>query len=100
MKLNKFLFFMAAILVGLFAVNSNPTISDETSDLVKENLEAIAVIEQVGDRWFNAYDVPCAGSAQEIRIDCSYINCAGCRKEKGKADDTLIGNCTFIEPID
>lgn len=100
MKLNKLLFFMAAIIAGLFAVNSSSTISDETSDLVKENLEAIAVIEQVGDRWFNVYDVPCAGSAQEIRIDCSYINCAGCRKEKGKADDTLKGNCTFIEPID
>ena len=65
------------------------------SELQLANAEALANIEQIGDKWYYVDKIPCASCGAEMRLDCSYVNCQTCLREAGKAISEE-GECTNV----
>lgn len=62
------------------------------------NVEALTEIVEIGGKTYIIDEIPCASSAQEVRIDCSYINCGDCKSQAGRAIG-FSGTCTNVREL-
>ncbi|ROT08208.1 hypothetical protein EEL49_06490 [Muribaculaceae bacterium Isolate-104 (HZI)] len=100
MKTNKYLFAILVIASGVGIYTSIQADSSVVNVMLDANEECLADIENIGGKWFNVDQIPCASTASELRIDYSYINCSTCKKEAGKASEIMNGTCASIRELD
>ena len=84
--------------IGIGLLNKLNSVEMSVDDLFLENIEALSALENIGGSWVIIDEIPCASSASELRVDKSYVNCADCKQQKGKADE-LPGKCTVVRPV-
>lgn len=85
----------AAMGTGVYVGVQSQAPSEQLSELQLENIEALSAIEFINGTPYIVDEIPCASSAKEIRVDCSYVSCVDCKKQAGKADETS-GKCTEV----
>lgn len=91
---------LLSIATGIGLLNKTNSVEMSVDDFFLENIEALSALENIGGKWVIVEKIPCASSASEIRLDCSYVNCTQCDKpQPGKAGE-LTGTCTIVRPID
>ncbi|MCM1111011.1 MAG: NVEALA domain-containing protein [Clostridium sp.] len=100
MKKTKIYWFLTAISICLAMGIWLNAKSDEQqlNNLILENVEALADLENIDGTWIIVDEIPCATSATEYRVDQSYVNCTDCESQHGKANMND-GKCTVIRPV-
>lgn len=98
--MGKKLFFIAAIVAVLVVVfaSSKSSVSDDASNLVMENIEAIAVIEVVGGDTYILDEVPCYGGGISVEFWEMYTFCLGCEEKRGHPTGEK-GTCTYVRKL-
>lgn len=90
---------IAALACGSGALGYS--IQKSTSDLSAltiANIEALTEIVDINGQNYIVDIIPCASAGEEIRVDCSYVNCSTCKIQYGKSDG-LEGTCTEVRPF-
>ena len=75
------------------------TTTSSLNVLALANIEALTDVQEINGTWYTVDEIPCASSANEVRVDCSYTNCTTCESEKGKEIGGN-GTCTKVRRLD
>ena len=86
-----------AAVSGIFGYFNQPA-KHKANALILANVEALTDVQEIGGTLYIVDEIPCASSANESRIDCSYVNCTDCESQHGKSYGDN-GTCTSIRPL-
>lgn len=98
MKKIMFATIVAVAAISGFIGYSNHLLNQRPNALTLANIEALTDCQEINGEWYVVDEIPCSSSANEIRVDYSYVNCTDCESQKGKATDEN-GKCTSIRPM-
>lgn len=99
-SMKQFLFFITvfAAVLGVVFASSKSSVSDEASNLVMENIEAIAVIEIINGEAYIVDEIPCYGGGISVEFWETYTKCQGCEEKTGHGTGAS-GTCTSVKKL-
>ena len=81
--------------VGMGIFSSSHKTEKGKSLLTLANIDALTRIEIILGKPYIIDEIPCESKAEEVRLDCSYVNCSTCQSEKGQGTGNA-GTCTSV----